>query len=476
MKKLLTSLVFIILALHFSACTSGDAKDDAEAGEETAALDQSLDGVDGGDPAMAPADAPIPDAPPADLAGDGFTADPGADPALPPADIAAAPPADPGLDPSLDTSGDPALPPSDSMAGGAPTDASLPPPDASFSSDPSVSMDPLPPSTEASTPAPPPPEKTELSSEPAPMVDKPAGGSGKVSVKKVESVPYRVDGTLLNAVYIARPGDNYKKISKMIYQDDSKAKELKKLNPGVTPKVGDKIYYNSPVRPDDEANLKTYYEDAGMMPETYVAQEGDSFRKKSKELLGFDGAWKEVYATNAVDTTGKLSAGTELKYWKAADAAPAAPKTELAAAPPPPAPDMSAPPPPPADMPPPPDMAGAPPAAAGGMEPPMPPPPPPDMAGAPPPMDAAPPPPPPMDAAPPPPPQVEAPPPPPPPVAKGPKGGPGAEIGGPMDNDIMLALGAAGLVAILLAGVMVMRKRRQQREMAAAFGDTQVGT
>lgn len=464
MKKLLTSLAFIILALHFSACTSGDAKDEA-ATDDSAALDQSLGGVDG-DPAAAPADAPIADAPPPDLGGDGFTAD------APPADPMAAPPADPGLDPTLDTSGgdpslaggDPALPPADPMAGGAPPDAGLPPPDASFSPDPALDS---PPAAEASVPAPPPPSKSEIASEPAPMMDKPAGG-GKTSVKKVESVPYRVDGTLLNAVYIARPGDNYKKIAKMIYQDDKKAKELKKLNPGVSPKVGDKVYYNSPVRPDDEANLKTYYEDAGMMPETYVAQEGDNLKKISKTLLGYDGAWKEVYATNPVDTTSKLAAGTELKFWKAADAAAPPPvKEEMAAAPPPP----------PADMPPPPDM-GQPPAAAGGMEPPAPPPPPQDMAGQPPPpppMDAAPPPPP-MDAAPPPPPMVEAPPPPPPPVGKAAPKRPGEEIGGPMDNDIMLALGAAGLVAILLAGVMVMRKRRQQREMAAAFGDTQVGT
>src|SRR5690606_15078534 len=118
------------------------------------------------------------------------------------------------------------------------------------------------------------------------------------------------------AYYIARPKDNFSKVAKLIYGDEGRAGELKQVNPGVKPRIGDKIYYNSPVRPDDESTMKSYYEDAGLPAEVYVAQEGDNLRKVAKDLLGYSSAWKEIYATNPVDSTRKLEAGTELRYWR----------------------------------------------------------------------------------------------------------------------------------------------------------------
>lgn len=45
-----------------------------------------------------------------------------------------------------------------------------------------------------------------------------------------------------------------------------------------------------------------------------------------------------------------------------------------------------------------------------------------------------------------------------------------------MDNDTLMALAGAGILFVGFAALMVIRKRKQQREMAAAFNDTQVGT
>jgi hypothetical protein len=240
----------------------------------------------------------------------------------------------------------------------------------------------------------------------------------------------------------------------MIYGNADKAKDLKKANNGKKVKPSEKIYYNSPQRPNDETKIATYYEDMGMMPEVYVSKEGDNLKKVSKELLGYDNAWKEVWALNGVESKAKLPAGTELRYWKGAPAAPA-PKTELAKnemPPPSPPNEMPPPPPPPPPMP---DQSVA--ANTANQLPPPPPPMPNDM--------PPPPPPPPAEAV--------NPPPPPPPAKKAAAKKEASAVAG-LDQDTMMMLGGAGIVAIGLASIIIIRKRRQ-KEMQAAFGNTQVG-
>jgi hypothetical protein len=266
----------------------------------------------------------------------------------------------------------------------------------------------------------------------------------RASLKKVEAVPFERAGQLLNAVYVSRPGDSYKSISKMIYGSEDRWKDIKKANPSISkPKPGNKIYYNSPIRPDDRTKVATYYEDLGMVPDVYVAKEGESIREVSKNLLGYDNAWQEIWSTNSVESKGKMPAGTELRYWKSAPT-PVADVAQNEVAPPP---DASA--------------------AMGSMDAPAPMP---EMPPPPPPVEALPPPPPmPAEMAPPPPPpDVLNPPPPPPPVAKKVKKNEGA-------NEDLIYLGAAGGIALLAVGVLMYRKRKQQREMSQAFNDTQVG-
>jgi hypothetical protein len=250
---------------------------------------------------------------------------------------------------------------------------------------------------------------------------------------------------LLNAVYIARPGDSYKAISKMIYGSEDRWKDIKKANPSVSkPKPGNKIYYNSPIRPDDRTKVATYYEDLGMVPDVYVAKDGENIRQVSKNLLGYDNAWQEIWSTNSVESKGKMPAGTELRYWKAAPAVTDVAQNDVA----------------------PPGMET--PAALGMMDVP---PPLPEMPPPPPPVEALPPPPPmPTEMVPPPPPPdvLNPPPPPPPPVAKKVKKNESA-------NEDLIYLGAAGGIALLAVGVLLYRKRKQQREMSQAFNDTQVG-
>lgn len=292
----------------------------------------------------------------------------------------------------------------------------------------------------------------------------------KPSLKKIKDMPFKEGEQLLNSVYVARPKDTFSSISKLIYGDATHVKSLKSGNPTVkTVRAGDKIYYNSPQRPTDESMMKVYYEDVGQVPETYTAKEGDDLKKLSKELLGFSGAWKEVWAINPVESKDKLAEGTTLRYWKGAppassEVAPSAPTmagttdgmpTEM---PPPPMPPQAEP------------MMPPPPPPMNEVSVPPPPPPMPEMA--PPPTN--------MGSTAPPPPSVVTPPP--PPVAVQP----------PMDNppprpkkavqaeasgmDDMMMLGAVGVLVVGIAAIVIMRKRKQQKEMAAVFNEnTQIG-
>ncbi|NUN04291.1 MAG: LysM peptidoglycan-binding domain-containing protein [Bdellovibrio sp.] len=278
-----------------------------------------------------------------------------------------------------------------------------------------------------------------------------------VSLQKVATTPWKSGKTLYNAVYFARPGDSLESISQMIYGAD-RVKELKKGNAAFASRdvrPGDKVYYNSPNRPDDSSRIANYYEESGQPAETYIAKEGDNIRTVSKEILGYDNAWKEIWSSNSVDSKGNIAAGTELRYWKGGAGTPPPPQIsqEIAGTPPPPA------------MPSPEEMMAA--QQASGE---IPPPPMPEA----PPMDMPPPPPPPQEFA-----QEMAPPPPPPMEAINPPA-PVAQVEEAptgMDNDTTMALAVVGLAAAGLAALIVARKKRKQKELEQQGIDhTHVGT
>lgn len=303
----------------------------------------------------------------------------------------------------------------------------------------------------------PPDESTSSSSFADSSSEVPAERPKLPPLQKVASTPWQAGRIWANTVYFARPGDSLSSVSQTLYGLDKTA-ELQKINPTYKSrdlKPGDKIYYNSPNRPDDSSKIITYFEDAGVQPETYIAQRGDNIRRVSKKLLGYEGAWKEVWASNSVESKNAIDEGTELRYWKSpvATAEPAvlaeapqametAPHNEMAEnpptqeLPPPPMPEQQA----SSDfLPPPPDMAE------------MPPPPPP--------AELLPPPPPALPM------QMDD-------QAKAPQ----ESVAGEMDSDTTMALAVVGIAAAGLAVLIVMRKKRRQKELEQALNDTQVGT
>ena len=347
--------VIITLAAVFflgtTSCTSNKATDDSatsdasvsDDGLETADATENnsdLDTADSSAVADIGDDSLAPDA--AADQGDQALAD-NSQPAVAPDDLSEAPPpAAPEATP------DAATPPSELAAN-----------DQTFSPDADASADSTPtPDTETAASEPPPPEPAVP--EPAAMGSIDDSKPAQASLQKIKSQPYKQGKTLVNAIYIARKGDTPETISQKVFGTDGKVKELCHVNSyncSRPTKVGDKFYYNSPQRPNDETVMKTFYEDAGIQPQTYTAQAGDDIRKVGKELLGDSRSWMEIWATNDVESKHGLDEGTQLKYWPNSDApaAPALAQTEkMGEGAPPPDQEQAenTPPPPPVDQPP----------------------------------------------------------------------------------------------------------------------------
>lgn len=446
-KRYLLIAAACAFALQLNGCTSGDEKSDVEAASDVENVGEATD--------VAADDSMTSEALPEEsLGATDALADGGAPAGTPESALTT----DPTLDASLEAPAAPADATATAMAEPppAPMPEALPPPAATTKAD---EKTPEPPMMMAGT------QPEEPSAPPAEEKPKPA----PVSLKKVAEKPWKAGKTVFNTVYFAKPGDTLASISQLVYGAD-KTDMLKAGNPSYKsrdPKPGDKVYYSSPTRPTDMDRMLTSYEDTGLQPQIYVAKKGDNIRKLSKQLLGYDGAWKEMWASNPVESKGALDEGTELRYWASAPVAATAPTGNMENAmppaesvPPPPAQTVAAnemPPPPMPEMAPPP-----PPPAAAANEIPPPPPPMPEVA---------------QNDIPPPPPVEQMAPPPPPPAPKA-KKAPAAEAEHTgMDEDQMMALGVVAVAAAGIAALLVARKRRKQKDMEQQIGDsTQVGT
>ena len=139
-----------------------------------------------------------------------------------------------------------------------------------------------------------------------------------IPLKKIKTEAYSKAGFLVNAVYIARPEENLAAVSQKIFNSDQSAMLLA-INPHLAKrdvKVGDKIYYQSPHRPQDSSRLLFYFEDIGASPEIYAAASGENIRVIASQLLGHSNSWKEIWASNLkVQSKGVLNQPVNLKYW-----------------------------------------------------------------------------------------------------------------------------------------------------------------
>ena len=141
-----------------------------------------------------------------------------------------------------------------------------------------------------------------------------------IPVKKIATSAWKKSGKWINAVYIARSGDSLQSIHSKIYgSGGASLADLRTWNPhfkNKEPKVGDKIYYNSPKRPEDSARLLNFYEDNQESPQSHDIQSGQNIRKVAAQLLGHKDSWKEIWATNFnLSSKGKINQTTTIVYW-----------------------------------------------------------------------------------------------------------------------------------------------------------------
>ncbi len=139
-----------------------------------------------------------------------------------------------------------------------------------------------------------------------------------IPYKKIKAEPYQMAGFLVNAVYIARSGESIESISNKIFGSDQ-ISQLYAINPHLkarTVKVGDKIYYSSPNRPQDSNQLLFYFEDRGIQPSFYQVSVGENIRQIARQLLGHSNSWKEIWATNSdLQSKGILDSALTVRYW-----------------------------------------------------------------------------------------------------------------------------------------------------------------
>ena len=137
-------------------------------------------------------------------------------------------------------------------------------------------------------------------------------------LNKIIAVPYKKAGQIINAVYIARPNEDLISISQKIY-GRNEVDQLLKINTHLQNRsvvVGDKIYYNSPNRSDDNSRLLFYYQDNNISPSYYNLSPGDNIRTVAGQLLGHPKSWKEIWATNPnLQSKSEVESSINIVYW-----------------------------------------------------------------------------------------------------------------------------------------------------------------
>ncbi len=116
---------------------------------------------------------------------------------------------------------------------------------------------------------------------------------------EVRQKAFQKNGSWVNAFYFVRSDqESWAGISQKIYGSAARAKELAAWNSNIKLAAGTVVYYNSPNRPGDSANMKSFAQDFGVPLEKYTVRKGDWLSKLALAKYGNVKLWKEIRALN----------------------------------------------------------------------------------------------------------------------------------------------------------------------------------
>jgi nucleoid-associated protein YgaU len=154
------------------------------------------------------------------------------------------------------------------------------------------------------------------------------GHSGGVAYRlsrfpEIANQPVQKDGYVLNGYVFVRNERNWKELSKLLYGREDRAELLAQWNANAVVEPGAVVYYNSPFRPDDATQLKSFDADFGMTLTDVSVAAGDTLSSIAAKVYGSPDAWREIAAAN----TDSLSHPDVIEIGQTLHVAPSARET-----------------------------------------------------------------------------------------------------------------------------------------------------
>jgi hypothetical protein len=115
----------------------------------------------------------------------------------------------------------------------------------------------------------------------------------------VATHPFKKNEFVMNAfLFVRKSNQSWTELSQKIYGRKDRANLLRQWNPASNLQIGSTLYYNSPLRPDDQNNILPISKDFGIDLETYTVKKGESLSLIAKRLYGHFKSWREIAAVN----------------------------------------------------------------------------------------------------------------------------------------------------------------------------------
>lgn len=115
----------------------------------------------------------------------------------------------------------------------------------------------------------------------------------------VRERPFQSSGAWMNGFYFTRLDDaSWVDLAQKLYGSPARSEDLKLWNGGAKIEPGTLVYYNSPMRPQDAAAMKSFAQDFGTGTEGYAVRRGDTLSRIAAIRYGGAASWKEIVAEN----------------------------------------------------------------------------------------------------------------------------------------------------------------------------------